>query len=144
MKFEGNFLGASAKYLVGSGASTNFVNASLVRKLNLKCRSVPTAVIELPDKSTLPIQGQVTITVRIQDYKESLVLLNFLVLDFLVAEFGPEYDVILGDVWLTSQIASLCFDPTNPYCVFWKGSKTLKLKVKPASNGFVSGFKSDA
>ena len=103
MKLLGVVQGAEVVILVDSGATSNFISASLLRKLGLVCDSCAKFAVVLGTGKE--VRGQDECRNVQLSFESITVTLNFLVLDL------GHLDVVLGVQWL---------EILGPMAVDWK------------------------
>jgi hypothetical protein len=124
MIFDGQVQGVHCQVLADSGASCNIISAALVDRLGLQIES-PTekAVLQMANGMEVDHLGHVTISVTIQGYRFAAVTCT------VMHVHSCEWDVLLGQQWLTRARASVNFDDK---CVtgYTRKGKPFRLRCK--------------
>lgn len=100
MQISGVVAGASASFLVDSGASHCFVSAAYCSQAGLRY-TPPTGELHVANGATVPILGSLRVQVKVQQYTEQLTL--------YVTELAERFDVILGENWMLSHSTDLLY-----------------------------------
>ena len=120
-RFQARAAGCAAKVLLDSGASHNFVSAAFVRASALRITApVQAYTVRLASGDTVPLQGQCTFKLSMQQFSGTVTAL-------VMPEMLPQTDLILGDTWLRSEQAQLCY--TTGTCTLLKGSRRRTLSL---------------
>ncbi len=123
MIVEGQLSLTPATYLLDSGASTCFLSASLAKELQLVIKPYEGNATTADGKS-MPIVGTCSAHVKIQAYQGMI--------SFLVCDMTDQFDVVLGDTWLSKNKAHLDYE--NRSCVLRRNSKHLTIRMTPAAD----------
>ena len=93
IKYQGTISGKTAKILIDSGASQNFLNKDFVKKHHLKIIKMPNQpTVDMANGEALSCEGKTKeLELKIQDYKVKA--------SFSILSLG-NYDAILGKPWL--------------------------------------------
>ena len=101
MNFPGTVAGRQTKILIDTGASSNFMDYSMVRRLGLRVYG-NTGVVLCGGKASVPIKGQVNCLVNINNYRQRLY--------FNVTDLPVGHPVILGNSWIIEHSAILDYE----------------------------------
>jgi Reverse transcriptase (RNA-dependent DNA polymerase)/RNase H-like domain found in reverse transcriptase/Integrase zinc binding domain/Chromo (CHRromatin Organisation MOdifier) domain/gag-polyprotein putative aspartyl protease/Integrase core domain len=119
--YRGSTAGKPARVLLDSGASHNFVSAELVSQLGLSRRTAVSAqAVKTADGHTIPLQGQCTFKLQIQQYCGTVTAL-------VLPELLTGVDLILGDSWLQQEHAQLNY--REGLCRLQKGTRVRTLQL---------------
>jgi hypothetical protein len=100
MIFGGTANGAAASFMVDSGASDCFMDVSFACEQGIVCKPAKRTV-SLADGSTVDAALQTPLRVKIQGYTATV--------PCFMLDLQQQFDVILGDTWLTQSQATLCY-----------------------------------
>jgi Reverse transcriptase (RNA-dependent DNA polymerase)/RNase H-like domain found in reverse transcriptase/Integrase zinc binding domain/Chromo (CHRromatin Organisation MOdifier) domain/Retroviral aspartyl protease len=120
-RFTGQAAGCPAKVLLDSGATHNFISAEFASANRLHVAApVQAYTVKLASGDTVALQGQCTFKLSMQSFSGTVTAL-------VMPELLPQTDLILGDEWLRSQKAQLCF--ATGTCRLQKGNRVRTLSL---------------
>lgn len=100
MTFQGRVRKWQARILVDSGASRCFIHSKFAQAVGLTCRTAQRSVI-LADGSKVPAKAECDVPVRIDGHR--------CIVTAYVIDLATEFDLILGDTWLSAHDAVLSY-----------------------------------
>ena len=123
MLVDGHLSLTPATFLLDSGASACFISTALAQDLQLHI-SPHAGNIVTADGNALPIQGACSAHVKIQGYHNTV--------RFLVCDMTDQFDVVLGDSWLSKHKAHLNYDANT--CVLNKAGRPITIHMTPVKS----------
>lgn len=118
MLFQGKIAGAQAKVLCDSGATSCFINADTARRVGIAINPAQGGAVTLGDGSSMPVVGTCKLQLTLQAYHGRV--------ECYAAKLAPQFDVILGDAWLTQHKAALDFGAKA--LILKKGTRRIKIQ----------------
>jgi Reverse transcriptase (RNA-dependent DNA polymerase)/RNase H-like domain found in reverse transcriptase/Integrase zinc binding domain/Chromo (CHRromatin Organisation MOdifier) domain/Retroviral aspartyl protease len=120
-KFLGDVAGCKAHVLLDSGATHNFISSDYAKLHGLRVAAPGQAyTVKLASGDTVALQGQCTFKLQLQSFSGTVTAL-------VMPELLPDTDLILGDAWLRSQNATMCFETGT--CKLHKGGRVRTLSL---------------
>ena len=118
-----NIAGCKAKVLFDTGASVNAISEEFCQRYGIcvDCNPESIAVKTVSEAPESTVIGQCKLKLRLQDFTSTVT--------FLVLRMHMEYDVLLGDPWLTAVNAQMFYD-NKLGCTAINVQTTLKLPNK--------------
>jgi Reverse transcriptase (RNA-dependent DNA polymerase)/RNase H-like domain found in reverse transcriptase/Integrase zinc binding domain/Chromo (CHRromatin Organisation MOdifier) domain/Aspartyl protease len=111
LKVQGSLGGRAASFMVDSGATTNFADQALVRRLGLMSKVQSTRCrVTLGNGSSVPAAGVLTISCRLHASDGAFSSTE----RFLVLPLGAQHPLILGRTWLARHDPDIRWDATDP------------------------------
>lgn len=119
MQFQGSISKGAVQILIDTGADSCFISQTAVDKLGLIVK--PSVVkFQLGDKTETCTQGVVSSTLQISSFKSPCNL-------HVMTQLADNYDVILGNDWLTSNACLLDFERAR--CIAHKHGRSYVLNT---------------
>jgi Reverse transcriptase (RNA-dependent DNA polymerase)/Retroviral aspartyl protease/DNA N-6-adenine-methyltransferase (Dam) len=124
-RFHAKAAGCAATVLLDSGASHNFVSSEFAKASAFRITApVQAYTVRLASGDIVPLAGQCTFKLSMQEFSGTVTAL-------VMPEMMPHTDVILGDTWLRSEQAQLCY--TTGTCTLHKGGRRRTLALSKGS-----------